>query len=74
MSHCTSHLSISETTNHYIAYVMSYASLQFMKLPVYPLAVLQHLTCSVCGTLVTKSEFLQKAFKVKVYFLGTTVK
>lgn len=73
ISHCTCHLSNSETSNHYIAYII-YAPLQFLKSPVYPGALLQHLTCNVCGTIVTKSEFLQKACKVKVYLLGTTVK
>jgi hypothetical protein len=74
ISHCTSHLSNSETSNHDIAYIVLHASLQFLKSPLYPGALLQHLTCSVCGTIVTKSEFLQKACKVKVYFLGTTMK
>ena len=74
ISYCTSHLSNSETCNHYIAYIILYASLQVLKSPVYPVALLQHLSCIVCGTVVTKSEFLQMVCKVKVYFLGTTVK
>jgi hypothetical protein len=56
-----------------IVYIMLYASLQFLKSSVYPAALLYRSTCSVCGTLVTKSEFLHKVCKVEVYFLGAAV-